>query len=261
MAQAGADAAQCRGPGRYESGKEGSYQPCCAGLSEVSYGKPSFTGAFATQPVCDAPPLRVYACVRGTCGDGMCEEGEAPACGCVEDCPQAAWDTPAKLEEAKRESRSERTPMSCAQPDVVSMLQQDAPGTHCGDLALGATESERSAAASCARTAYVQREPFEVFWRVQGEDSIVHQGLVGRASEHGFLVYSVFVDANVFSIDLPGAVASWALCTPEPGTTCKGPLEDCLACARSEEYPACACLPEGARPGAPDGAKVEVLCQ
>ena len=36
-------------------------------------------------------PLRVYACVRGTCGDGVCEVGEAPHCGCVADCPNAAW--------------------------------------------------------------------------------------------------------------------------------------------------------------------------
>jgi hypothetical protein len=45
---------------------------------------------------CAHPPLRVYACVRGECGDGMCEPGEAPACGCVEDCPEAAWDSTAE---------------------------------------------------------------------------------------------------------------------------------------------------------------------
>ena len=78
----------CRGPGRYEAGKEGSYRPCCAGLTEVLYGKPATSNA---GPTCDHPPLRVYACVRGTCGDGICEAGEAPACGCVADCPDAAW--------------------------------------------------------------------------------------------------------------------------------------------------------------------------
>jgi hypothetical protein len=82
---------ECRGPGRYESGKEGSYKPCCEGLQEVSYGKPSYAGDGKLK-TCDHPPLRVYACVRGQCGDGICEEGEAAACGCVEDCPQAAWD-------------------------------------------------------------------------------------------------------------------------------------------------------------------------
>jgi hypothetical protein len=44
-------------------------------------------------PVCTQPLLRVYACVRGTCGDGICETGEAPSCGCVADCPDAAWGT------------------------------------------------------------------------------------------------------------------------------------------------------------------------
>lgn len=88
-ADSGSGSTECRGPGRYESGKEGSYRPCCAGLQEVSYGKPGYN---ADGKTCDHPPLRVYACVRGECGDGICETGEAPACGCVQDCPQAAWD-------------------------------------------------------------------------------------------------------------------------------------------------------------------------
>ena len=73
---------ECRGPGRYESGKEGSYRPCCKGLKEVFYGKPGYSGD-GTVKTCDHPPLRVYACVRGECGDGTCEAGEAPSCGCV----------------------------------------------------------------------------------------------------------------------------------------------------------------------------------
>jgi hypothetical protein len=87
------DAGECRGPGRYEAGKEGSYRPCCAGLTEVPYLKPAYEGP-GLVPVCTSFPLRVYACVRGTCGDGICEEGEAPACGCVADCPSARFGTP-----------------------------------------------------------------------------------------------------------------------------------------------------------------------
>jgi hypothetical protein len=87
------DAAECRGPGRYQSGKEGSYRPCCAGLTEVFYTSPAYEGPEQI-PVCTTPPLRVYACVRGTCGDGICEEGEAPACGCLPDCPSARWAAP-----------------------------------------------------------------------------------------------------------------------------------------------------------------------
>jgi hypothetical protein len=79
----------CRGPGRYESGKEGSYRPCCSGLTEVSYQQAAYD--INGVPGCWSPPLRIYACVRGTCGDGICEIGEAPACGCVADCPDAAW--------------------------------------------------------------------------------------------------------------------------------------------------------------------------
>jgi hypothetical protein len=90
-AAGGGGSNECRGPGRYESGKEGSYRPCCEGLQEVFYGKPGYTGD-GTVKTCDHPPLRVYACVRGECGDGICEQGESPACGCVRDCPQAAWD-------------------------------------------------------------------------------------------------------------------------------------------------------------------------
>jgi len=78
----------CRGPGRYEAGKERSYRPCCSGLTEVFYKQAGYVNG---APGCWSPPLRVYACVRGTCGDGICEVGEAPLCGCVTDCPDAAW--------------------------------------------------------------------------------------------------------------------------------------------------------------------------
>jgi hypothetical protein len=80
----------CRGPGHYQAGKEGSYRPCCAGLTQVQLLSPAYNGA-DNSPVCTQLPLNVYACVRGTCGDGICEEGEGPRCGCLADCPGAAW--------------------------------------------------------------------------------------------------------------------------------------------------------------------------
>jgi hypothetical protein len=89
---AAADAGECRGPGRYEAGKEGSYRPCCDGLTEVGYASAAYTGADVR--ICWMPPLRVYACVKGSCGDGICEVGEAAPCGCVADCPSARWETP-----------------------------------------------------------------------------------------------------------------------------------------------------------------------
>jgi hypothetical protein len=83
----------CRGPGHYEAGKEGSYLPCCDGLREVAQLSPTRDDGNA--PICnDGAPLRVYACVQGSCGDGVCEVGEDVACGCVDDCPNAFWEPP-----------------------------------------------------------------------------------------------------------------------------------------------------------------------
>lgn len=82
-------ASDCRGPGRYQAGKEGSYRPCCSGLREVFYTK--LATAEGGARICISPELRIYACVQGRCGDGVCEVGEADACGCVADCPSAAW--------------------------------------------------------------------------------------------------------------------------------------------------------------------------
>jgi hypothetical protein len=42
-------------------------------------------------PVCFPQLLRVSACVKGTCGDGVCEVGENVKCGCDADCPDAKW--------------------------------------------------------------------------------------------------------------------------------------------------------------------------
>ncbi len=74
----------CRQAGNYQAGKEGSYQPCCAGLVEVAQrSKAEVNGVLA----CGDPPLRVYACIEGRCGDGRCEAPENVPCGCVLDCP------------------------------------------------------------------------------------------------------------------------------------------------------------------------------
>ena len=81
----------CAGPGRYEAGKGDTARACCPGLHEIFVGKASY--ADGNERVCDSPPLRVYACVKGSCGDGTCEPGESEPCGCVADCASAAWDT------------------------------------------------------------------------------------------------------------------------------------------------------------------------
>ena len=78
---------ECRPVGRYQAGKEGSYRPCCAGLTELI--TESF-GYVNDEPACWRAPHREYACLEGTCGDGICEEAEAP-CGCGVDCPDSQW--------------------------------------------------------------------------------------------------------------------------------------------------------------------------
>lgn len=92
-AGSGSGSTECRGPGRYAAGKGASYVPCCDGFTEQFYRQPGYTGD-GTVKVCTQPPLRLYACVRGVCGDGVCEAEEAADCGCVADCPEAAWEDP-----------------------------------------------------------------------------------------------------------------------------------------------------------------------
>ena len=84
---AGVKEEDCRGPGNYQAGKEGSYRPCCEGLTEQSQELPATDQR--GERVCIQPPLRVYACVEGSCGDGRCEPEEEVPCGCAEDCPDA----------------------------------------------------------------------------------------------------------------------------------------------------------------------------
>lgn len=78
----------CRGVGRYQVGKEGGYLPCCAGLTELSTLLEA-TDADGNRS-CEQFPLNSYSCIEGSCGDGICSEGEAP-CGCGVDCPDSNW--------------------------------------------------------------------------------------------------------------------------------------------------------------------------
>jgi hypothetical protein len=89
-AEVGVDAAECYGPGGlYVASKDINYHPCCPGLREVFYLASAQNGQGVN--ICWGPPMRVYACVQGRCGDGVCEVGEAEPCGCVADCPSAVW--------------------------------------------------------------------------------------------------------------------------------------------------------------------------
>ena len=95
---AGPKDAGCQGPGLYTAGRTEGYRPrsCCAGLTEVRYPHAGYVGPGDPYVVPDVEACVfffdiIYGCVRGRCGDGKCEVGEAPACGCVADCPDAAW--------------------------------------------------------------------------------------------------------------------------------------------------------------------------
>ncbi|HEX4335494.1 MAG TPA: hypothetical protein VH062_06240 [Polyangiaceae bacterium] len=81
----------CRGAGNYEAGKEGSYLPCCEGLQEVEQLQSATQGDNLEHICAPAIGVRKYACVAGRCGDGRCEPAESVPCGCVQDCPSAAW--------------------------------------------------------------------------------------------------------------------------------------------------------------------------
>ncbi len=66
--------------------------PCCAGLHELILREAeTFYGDGGPTRLCMDWPHVTFACTVGTCGDGVCEPGENEGCGCVADCPDAAW--------------------------------------------------------------------------------------------------------------------------------------------------------------------------
>lgn len=124
----GATSQACRGKGHYEAGKEGSYLPCCEGLTEVFHLSPAEGD---DGPVCVDLPLRVYACVEGECGDGVCEVGEDVACGCADDCPGAVWTDTAEPVSTSSATSSDST-AACSdftcQADGIELLSES-PGS------------------------------------------------------------------------------------------------------------------------------------
>lgn len=259
-ADAGSDvSAQCRGPGYYETGKEGGYAECCAGLHEVFVGKTGYSGnGDQLEPTCDTPPLRVSACVHGTCGDGTCEpEGEGQLCGCVEDCPSAVFT----WSDAQKVAQLATIPKSCSKQEIATaLLGAASDAKDCGDLALDATPDAQRTAAACARDALANKQPFQLFWRTMGVDSLIHQGVVARVQDAQLRVYMVLVDSTAFSINFSGATASWAPCSPKFSASCDAGLTSCLSCESTSEQITCGCLPKGDRPGLSRGTSVEFRC-
>jgi hypothetical protein len=81
---AGDDPVDCKPIGNYVADERTRYVPCCAGLNEIATLRAD--AATGPNPICRESGVRDYACIEGTCGDGVCEEPEAP-CGCEVDCP------------------------------------------------------------------------------------------------------------------------------------------------------------------------------
>lgn len=79
----------CNPVGQYQVGKEGGYKPCCPGLTQLHTLLEGYIGDESTTS-CWQPPANTFACIQGTCGDGICEDAEAP-CGCGVDCPDSNW--------------------------------------------------------------------------------------------------------------------------------------------------------------------------
>lgn len=89
---------ECRNLGRYEVGKEGGYLPCCPELNEISTLTAAY-GPGGELASCQSAILNTYACISGSCGDGICE-GPEEDCGCIRDCggPSECTDAQPELE-------------------------------------------------------------------------------------------------------------------------------------------------------------------
>lgn len=85
----GSASGDCNPVGRYEVGKEGGYKPCCPGLTQLQTLSEAYVNNESTRS-CVQEPLNSFSCIQGTCGDGICEDAEAP-CGCGVDCPDSNW--------------------------------------------------------------------------------------------------------------------------------------------------------------------------
>jgi hypothetical protein len=259
---------ECRGPGRYEAGKEGSYRPCCAGLREVLYKKAAYGTDPSGQdiPICADFPERVYACVRGTCGDGICEEGESPACGCLADCPNAAWEHPPEpLDDAGSAVDANELigqPKTCGKVDLVAQLQTSPHAIDCGDLPVDASSDAKTAARQCARDAVASAKPFQLFWLTSDTGTLNRNGLVARLEGGVLRTYSVsFFVGNSSSAGSTSESASWMECYAFGSSSCTATTQpdECFRCT-SRNDTLCMCAPPLDLEGSPAGGPVAVSC-
>lgn len=242
----------CRGPGVYSNSPTVKHVACCDGYNEFLIETPGHD--VRENQIC-IDYYQLYACIRGSCGDGQCEKGEDEPCSCPADCPNAVWETPVK----QWSNGLTGLPSSCSKEDITAKLKDEGSVTDCGDLPLDAALADRQAATTCARTAYAMNQPFQVFWRIADGTEVLHIGVYAARHSDGTLVtYQVGVDG----IDSPvGATAGWLQCTMPSDAVCAANFDDCLACDLVDPAaPICHCFPEGPRSNVPAGTMVEVEC-
>jgi hypothetical protein len=251
---------ECRGPGLYNYGKGSPRLPCCAGYQEFYLETPGYDDMMH-KACAPAPGGGTYACLEGVCGDGRCEDAESAACGCITDCPGAAWEGTDTDVPPSRENGFTEPPASCSKPDVLARLQTSPDSIDCGNLSYKASDMEESAAISCVRDALEASKPFQVFWETLGTDSVNPSGLVGRIDNNQLQVFYLAVyDVNAFGLALDGATAIWQRCRLKIDPACTTDPDTCLLITRLDRT-RCDCLPQGKRPGAADGDKVELRCK
>jgi hypothetical protein len=250
----------CRGPGVYGYGKGNLRKPCCEGYHEYFMQSPGYDGMM--HKACfDGPDGGSYACIKGLCGDGVCEDAESASCGCTDDCPAAAWTGTDTLVPPTHGNGFTEPPASCGKQDLLARLQTSPDAIDCGDLSYEASEMEASAAISRVRHALEVSKPFQVFWETLGTDSVNPGGIVARI-DNGLpqLFYLVVHEADAFGLDLNGATATWQRCLVKVDPACNTDPETCFEVMLLDRTH-CDCLPQGKRPRAPDGENVELRCQ
>jgi hypothetical protein len=254
---------ECWGPGIYGYGKGSPRLACCAPFHEFYIRSAGYDQSRLR--VCVLPIEGSVGCINGTCGDGICEVGEDVACGCSDDCPDAAWEGTLSTPEVAPDPTNgfSEVPASCTKPDLLAHLQTSRDAIDCGNLSYKATDDEKAKAFKCVQDAFDANEPFQVFWETLGTDSVNPNGLVARLQDGMLHVFSLDVyTGNEFGLGLKGSTALWQKCRFAMSDSCTtlDPL-GCFGCGNPPDRITCECLPAGKRPNAPDGTMVELRCK
>jgi hypothetical protein len=252
-------AAECRGAGFYGYLEGVLRVPCCAGFHEYFVPGP---GLAEMQKVCrPSPGSDARVCIKGECGDGVCEDGEDAACGCVADCPAAAWEGTTMDDVHPNEANGfSEPPASCDKREIVRRIQTSSGSIDCGGLLYEASSAQIAAAIHCVRNAYNAMKPFHVFWQVLVNHRPSSRGLVARLEDGRLQAFDLeFYDVEAHDLGLDGASATWTRVSLHIDPNYSHSFETCIEVTWLDRT-RCDCLPQGKRPDAPAGDKVELRC-